>query len=125
MMRRCRESRPFASCRGCPCRLFLEDDTCFRVVSSLQPAGRFTKPAILDLVELSLRDGGVLALAREGRSCGWTVACKRSDQLGSAGGFLGERLADTRLVGLSARYSAALGRDRLSIGLGRYALYLY
>src|ERR1700733_13520883 len=125
MMRRRRESRSFASCRGCPCRLFLEDDGCFRGVSSLHPAGRFTKPAILDLVELSWRDGGVLALAREGRSCGWTVACKRSDQPGSAGGFLRERLADTRLVGLSARCSAARGRDRLSISPGGYALCLY
>src|SRR5580658_6029650 len=125
MMRRRRESRSFASCRGCPCRLFLEDDTCFRGVSSLHPAGRFTKPAILHLVKLSLRGGGVVALAREGRSCAWTVACKRPDQLGAAGGFLRERLANSRLVGLSARCSASRGRDRLSIDPGRYALCLY
>ena len=58
------------------CGLCPEDDTCLRGVSGLELAGRFSRPEIHGLVEFSLRDGSVLALAGEWRSCRGKNGCQ-------------------------------------------------
>jgi hypothetical protein len=77
--------------------------------------------AICGLVEFSLRNSSVLALARKGCFPEWAPSSKHLPGIGSSTKFDRRRRADSRLVGIPAGIGSALDWDRIRFGPGLHA----